>query len=83
MYTCIFRLVYNYCTTRDYLTPINTLTKGVNGKSNQSNAQIVGEELYSNLKKFLTDYLENICQVEFCYIMFVFFQVIMDFRRHT
>jgi len=68
----IFSLVHNYCTNVNYQfisTPPITQQKQIKGNNNRTNLElggnIVGEELYMNIKKYLINYLEKICQVTF------------------
>jgi len=66
----IFSLVYDYCSksnngsTNSY--PNKSQTKNQDNNS-QNGANIVGEELYMNIKNYLTDYLHKICQVRSIY----------------
>jgi hypothetical protein len=67
-----FSLVHDYCTSVNYQfisTPPITQQKQIKGNNNRTNceleANIVGKELYMNIKKYLIDYLEKICQVTF------------------
>jgi hypothetical protein len=60
-------LIYDYCTNshlQPTRSPANTLIQGNhNGPNHQHVANILGEELYLNIKNYLTNYLEKICQV--------------------
>jgi hypothetical protein len=64
----IFSLIYNYCTNTNHLSTnidSNQLKKKKQSSNNQYEANILGEELYTKIKNYLTDYLEKICQVKF------------------
>ncbi len=70
-----FSLVYNYCSNIKFLsnrTTSNTHIQGNNHSMNDKYAgQIVGEELYMNIKTYLTTHLETIFQVRSIHIRFL------------
>lgn len=65
-----FRYVYDYCTstsaqsgsTRTTGKPV-ARNSGNRSSAAQDGANIIGEELYNNLKTYLKNYLANICEV--------------------
>ena len=65
----IFRLVYNYCANTNNLSNHGRSNKIQKVTNAVEDGQIVGKDLYMNIKNYLTNYLNKICQVKF-YINF-------------
>ena len=85
----IFRHVYNYCTNANTQPAASRATSKPVGKTTAANragaghdgANIVGGELYNNLKDHLKHYLEKICEVKtksFHFVQFYFLQIFVS-----